>query len=89
MIYRSSENRHSVGDRNRPVEIQCLRRDMALIVIQGEYAVKPSLCRLMEYGVCTDRSGYRISFRLQLLNSRHDFPNFLVTEQSVLAAVRI
>ena len=34
----------------------------------------------MEYGVCTDRSGYRISFRLQLLDSRYDFPDLLVAD---------
>ena len=89
MVDGSSEDRHSVCDGNRPVKIQCLCRNMALIVIEGKYTVEASLCRLMEDGIGTDRSRYRVAFRLQLVYGRHNFPSLLITEQTMLAAVRV
>ena len=84
-----AENRHTAGNRNRAFEVERLRRDVSLIVVEREDAVEFADEREMEDGIRSDGACDGITLFLERFDRRRYIRHFFGSEQSVFARMRI
>ena len=89
MVDARAEEGEAQSQGNGAVEVEGLRRDVALVVVEGEDGRVAARRGLMKNGVGADRPGRLEAAGAGLRDRGLDGPPLLVAEEAVLAAVGV
>src|SRR2546428_988924 len=89
VIHRGADERQGQRDAHGAVEIECLRGDVPLVMIQGQHRVVPALQRLGEDRVRGDRTVHLPSLPAGVLHPRRGLLEVLLPSGTTLPGRRV
>ena len=89
MIHRGADERQGQRDAHGAVEIEGLRGDVPLVMIQGQHRVIPALQRLGEDRVRGDRTVHLPPLPAGVLHRRRDLLEVFLSQGAAFTGVRV